>query len=363
MTQRTGGPMRDGDPSGAGAHPAPTAATLETASSGSAEPGAPGSLREAWRIALRRPASGALLGTTLMVVVFSIIASPNFLTLRSTASTFTLAAELGIVAMGVTVLMIGGEFDLSVGSVLGVSSVTVPWLAARGWPVAAAIPVALIVATLIGLINGIIVNRARIPSFIVTLGALFWWRGVLFAVTRGFPIRVDRDDPAFTIFSARLPSGFNVSIIWFLAVTAVLAFVLVRTRFGNWIFATGGNPKSAEQLGIPTKRVKLVLFSLAGFLAGLAGVIQVGRFSGVDSLRGTTVELEAVAAAVIGGTWLAGGYGSVVGTALGCIMLGVIQNGLVLAGIAGYWYRAFIGLLIVIVVVVNQRGGRVTPPT
>jgi simple sugar transport system permease protein len=304
-----------------------------------------------------------MLGTALMVVVFSIIASPNFLTPRSMASTFTLAAELGIVAMGVTMLMIGGEFDLSVGSVLGVSSVTVPWLAERGVPVAVAIPVALAVATLIGLLNGIIVNRTGIPSFIVTLGGLFWWRGVLFALTQGFPIRVDRDDPAFAIFSAQLPSGFNVSIFWFLGITAILTFVLVRTRFGNWTFATGGNPKAAQQLGIPTKRVKLALFALAGFLAGLAGVIQVGRFSGVDSLRGTGVELEAVAAAVIGGSWLTGGYGSVVGTALGCVMLGVIQNGLVLGGISGYWYRAFIGLLIVVVVVVNQRGGRVIPPT
>lgn len=312
--------------------------------------------------AMRRPASGAIIGTGLMFVTFSIIAQPNFLTLPSMASTLTLAAELGIVAIGVTILMIGGEFDLSVGSVLGVSSVTVPWLAERGWPVAAAIPVALLVAISIGLLNGIVVNRTRIPSFIVTLGALFWWRGVLFAVTRGFPISVDRDDPAFDLFSTRLAFGFNVSLFWFVAVTAILTLVVVRTRFGNWTFATGGNERTAGQLGIPTKRVKLVLFALAAFLAGLAGVIQAGRFSGVDSLRGTAIELEAVAAAVIGGTRLSGGYGSVIGTAFGCIMLGIIQNGLVLAGIAGYWYRAFIGLLIVIVVVVNQRGGRLTPP-
>lgn len=304
-----------------------------------------------------------MIGTALMFVTFSIIASPHFLTLESMASTFTLAAELGIVAMGVTMLMIGGEFDLSVGSVLGVSSVTVPWLAERGWPVAAAIPVALLVAISIGLLNGIVVNRTRIPSFIVTLGALFWWRGVLFAVTRGFPISVDRDDPAFDLFSTRLAFGFNVSIFWFVAVAAILTLVVVRTRFGNWTFATGGNERTAGQLGIPTKRVKLVLFALAAFLAGLVGIIQAGRFSGVDSLRGTAIELEAVAAAVIGGTRLSGGYGSVIGTAFGCIMLGIIQNGLVLAGIAGYWYRAFIGLLIVIVVIVNQRGGRVTPPT
>jgi simple sugar transport system permease protein len=336
----------------------PEAAAQETPSG----EGGAGRVLDVVHSALRRPASGAMIGAALMFVTFSLIARPNFLTLPSMASTLTLAAELGIVAMGVTILMIGGEFDLSVGSVLGVSSVTVPWLAERGWPVAAAIPVALLVAISIGILNGIVVNRTRVPSFIVTLGALFWWRGVLFAVTRGFPISVDRDDPAFNLFSTRLGSGFNVSLFWFVAVTAILTLVVVRTRFGNWTFATGGNERTADQLGIPTKRVKLVLFALAAFLAGLAGIIQAGRFSGVDSLRGTAMELEAVAAAVIGGTRLSGGYGSVIGTAFGCIMLGIIQNGLVLAGIAGYWYRAFIGLLIVIVVIVNQRGGRVTPP-
>jgi simple sugar transport system permease protein len=319
-------------------------------------------LRRVREEVLRRPASGALAGTVVMFVLFSFLARPHFLTLQSMASSLTVAAELGIVAMGMTLLMIGGEFDLSVGSVLGISSVMIPWLAERGWPVGAAIPVAIAVGALIGLVNGVIVNRTQIPSFIVTLGGLFWWRGVLFAVTGGFPIRVERGDPAFLPFSARLAYGFNVSLFWFLAVGLLLSLVLVRTRFGNWVFATGGNVRAAQQLGIPTRRVKLSLFVLTSTLAALAGAIQVGRFSGVDSLRGTGLELEAIAAAVIGGTRLTGGYGTIAGTALGCLMLGFIQNGLVLAGIASYWYRAFIGLLIVAVVVINQRVGRLSPP-
>src|ERR671919_483782 len=221
----------------------PEAAAQETPSG----EGGAGRVLDVVHSALRRPASGAMIGTALMFVTFSLVASPNFLTLPSMASTFTLAAELGIVAMGVTILMIAGEFDLSVGSVLGVSSVTVPWLAERGWPVAAAIPVALLVAIGIRLLSGAVVNRTRIPSFIVTLGALFWWRGVLFAVTRGFPISVDRDDPAFALFSTRFSSGFNVSLFWFVAVATILTLVLVRTRFGNWTFATGGKERSAPQ--------------------------------------------------------------------------------------------------------------------
>jgi simple sugar transport system permease protein len=321
-----------------------------------------GSLSGTANRALSRPESGAVIGTVFLFVLFSIWARPHFLSLASFASILTIAAELGIVAMGMSMLMIGGEFDLSVGSVLGISSVMIPWLYGKGVPIPAGIVIALLLGAAIGLVNGVVVNWSGIPSFIVTLGGLFWWRGVLFAVTSGFPLQVPQGSAAFKPFSARLGSGFNASLFWFLGVAAVASFVMLRTRFGNWVYATGGTPKAAQQLGIPTKRVKLVLFAVTALLAALAGVIQVGRFSSVDSLRGTGLELEVIAAAVIGGTRLTGGYGSVIGAALGCVMLGIIQTGLVLAGVPGYWYRASIGLLIVLVVIVNHKAGKVAPP-
>jgi simple sugar transport system permease protein len=314
-----------------------------------------------FRWVFRRPESGAVVGTGILFVVFTIWA-PNFLSLQSMASIMTIAAELAVVAMGVTLLMVAGEFDLSVGSVLGVSSVMVPWLMLQGFAPPVAILAALLFAALIGLVNGLIVTKGGIQSFIVTLGGLFWWRGVLFAITEGFPVQVDRSEPWFQPFSARFQYGFHASIFWFVALALILSFVLLRTRYGNWIFATGGNKKAAQQRGVPVDRVKISLFVLTAILAGLTGIMQMGRFSSVDSLRGTLFELEAVAAAVIGGALLSGGYGSVLGTALGCIMLGMIRNGLVLAGVPGYWYRAFIGLLIVIVVIINVRSGRVAPP-
>jgi len=313
------------------------------------------------RSLFRRPASGALVGTIFLFGGFSIWAE-NFLTLDSIASILTIAAELAIVAMGVTLLMIAGEFDLSVGSVLGVTSVLVPWLMIRDVPASPAIVAALAAAAGIGLLNGAIVTKGKIQSFIVTLGGLFWWRGVLFAVTGGFPLPVDRTEPILQPFSARFSHGFHASLFWFIGLAVVLSLLLVRTQFGNWIFATGGNQQAARHRGVPVARVKTTLFVLTAFLAGLTGIIQMGRFSSVDSLRGTLLELEAVAAAVIGGSLLSGGYGSVVGTALGCVMLGMIRVGLVLAGVPGYWYRAFIGLLIVMVVLVNTRGGRLSPP-
>ncbi len=300
-----------------------------------------------------RPETGALAATLFVFAVFSVW-SPYFLTLQSVAATLVLAAELGIVAMGVTLLMIAGEFDLSVGSVLGVSSLLVPWFAVHAIPLVLAIPVALLTAVTLGFINGLIVVTTRLPSFIVTLGGLMWWRGVLYVVTGGFPLNVPTESLLFLPFSARLSSGINASAFWFLGVMIVLSMLLQKTTFGNWTFASGGNERAARQMGVPVDRVRVLLFVLTAGLAGLTGLIQVGRFNSVDANRGQGLELEAIAAAVIGGTRLSGGYGSIIGTALGCLMIGMIRNGLVLAGVASYWYQALIGLLIIIAVIVNQ---------
>jgi simple sugar transport system permease protein len=338
-----------------------------TAETGAARPlrGAPRGLARVTGLLTGRPETGALIAALTVFVVFTVWAD-NFLTRQSLASTLTLAAELAIVAMAVTLLMIAGEFDLSVGSVLGASSILVPWLmVTHDVPAVLAVPTALAAATSIGFLNGIVVITTRIPSFIVTLGGLLFWRGVVFVITEGFPITVPREAKIFDFFSYRAQdgvlSGFNVSALWFGGLAVVLAFVLTRTTTGNWIFASGGNERAARSMGVPVDRLRVVLFMLTAACAGLAGVIQVGRFSSVDANRGLNLELEAIAAAVIGGSRLSGGYGSVIGTALGCLMIGMIRNGLILAGVASYWYQAIIGLLIVAAVIVNQTAGRTRP--
>ncbi len=309
-----------------------------------------------------RPETGALVATLAVFAVFAVWTGDTFLTRQSAASVLTVAAELAIVAMAVTLLMIAGEFDLSVGSVLGFSSMIVPWLIInQGFPAFLAVLTGLGVAVSIGFLNGLVVITSRIPSFIVTLGALLFWRGVLQVITGGFPIVVPREEPVFKVFAYRFESGFTVSVLWFVALAAVLAAVLTMTRAGNWIFASGGNERAARSMGVPVDRVRLLLFMLTAGAAGLAGIVQLGRFSSVDALRGTGLELDAIAAAVIGGTRLNGGYGSVIGTALGCLMVGMIRNGLTLAGVESYWYNAIIGLLIVVAVIVNQLAGRTRP--
>jgi simple sugar transport system permease protein len=301
-----------------------------------------------------RPAAGAAVATVAVFALFSVWAD-NFLTTESLATTLTLSAELGIVAMAVTLLMISGEFDLSVGSVLGVSSLLVPYsMTEYSLPVGLAVVVALAAAVTIGLLQGLVVVYGRIPSFIVTLGGLLLWRSVLQVLTEGFSVTVPGDPRLLDFFSYRLGNGFNVSVIWFLVLAVLLSLFLTRTGPGNWIFASGGNERAARSFGVPVDRVRICLFMLTAGAAGLVGVMQAARFTSVDTTRGANLEFEAVAAVVIGGTSLYGGYGSVIGTLLGCLMIGMIRNGLVLAGVSSYWYTGILGLLLVGAVLINR---------
>jgi simple sugar transport system permease protein len=325
-----------------------------------------------WTIArgllIGRPETGALFGAAVMFVIFAFIApsSDTFTSRIALSGMLSITAELGIVAMAVTLLMIAGHFDLSVGSVLGFSSMLVPYFMLHyNTPGYLAVLVALAVAISIGLLNGILVVTTRIPSFIVTLGTLLIWRSVLLRVTQGFPVEVPKGDRIFEIFAYRMTGGplrgYQVSIFWFIGVIVVLSFLLLRTRFGNWTFAAGGNERAARSMGVPVDRVWIILFVLTATAACLTGLIQVGRFNTVEATRGQLLELQAIAAAVIGGARLNGGYGSVLGAALGAFMIAMIQQGLVLSGIASYWLNFAIGTLIISAVILNQVLGRSRP--
>jgi simple sugar transport system permease protein len=328
--------------------------------------------RRAWSavrgLLVGRPETGALFGALIMFFIFAFVAESRdlFLTRSSLAGMTSITAELAIVSMAVALLMIAGHFDLSVGSVLGFSSFLIPYLMLEyGYSAATAFPLALAVALSIGFVNGFLVVTTRIPSFIVTLGTLLIWRGVLLGLSGGEPARVEQDNLLFKIFSYRFESGllegYQVSIFWFLGVLVVLSFILLRTRFGNWIFASGGNERASRSMGVPVDRVWVVLFILTASAAFLTGVIQAGRFNVVEATRGQLFELQAIAAAVIGGARLAGGYGSVLGAALGAAMIAMIQNGLVLSGVASYWLNVAVGGLIIGAVILNQTLGRTRP--
>jgi simple sugar transport system permease protein len=304
----------------------------------------------------QHPEFGAFAGLLIVFAGFSLTAT-RFLTGDSLASILTVAAELGIVSAGITFLMISGEFDLSVGSVLGVAAMIFALTAKARWPLFLGWILALLASAGIGFLNGLITVRAGIPSFITTLGTMMFWRGILLAVTGGFPVSYF---PAvtptmFLILNGRFAGQFRASSLWFLGIILLLNIILVHTRYGNAVYATGGNRDAARVLGVATDKVKIINFVISAVLAGLAGCIQFARFLSVDPMRGLGLELEAIAAAVIGGTLLTGGAGNLVGTLFGVLLVGMVRSGLVQAGAPAYWYQAFVGIIVVVAVVVNTN--------
>jgi simple sugar transport system permease protein len=314
---------------------------------------------EAARRLLLRPEATSIAALVILFVVFSALSPDLFPTRQTYISVMSVAAELGIVSIGVTLLMIGGQFDLSVGAVLGLTSyvATVLIRDAGVSPIIAA-PAAVTVGTVLGAINGALVVRFRVHSFVVTLGTMLIWRGAVIALTGGFPVTV-KIPPLFRdVMSGSWLFGFRMSMVWFFAIGALGTFLLTRTRFGNWIQARGQNEQAARNLGVPVDAVTIWLFVITSALAAVAGVIQVARFASVDALRGEGMELQAVAVTVIGGTLLSGGYGSVIGTMFGAITFGVIQVGLVLAGAPGHFFRTLTGFIVVAAVILNTSVAR-----
>jgi simple sugar transport system permease protein len=314
---------------------------------------------EAVRRFLLRPEATALAAVVVLFVIFTILSPQLFPTQATFVSIMAVAAELGIVSIGVTLLMIGGHFDLSVGAVLGLTSyVAVVLMRDYGASPIVATPAAVMVGAMLGAINGLIVVKFRIHSFVVTLGTMLIWRGVLISLTGGFPMTVTIPAAFKTLMAGTVLFGFRMSALWFLLIGILGTFLLVRTRFGNWMQARGQNENAARNLGVAVDRVTVMLFMLTSALAAVTGVIQVARFSSVDALRGEGIELQAVAVTVIGGTLLSGGYGSVIGTILGAITFGMIQVGLVLAGAPGHFFRTLTGFIVVAAVILNTDVAR-----
>jgi simple sugar transport system permease protein len=314
---------------------------------------------EALRRFLLRPEATSIAAVVFLFIAFSYLSPDLFPTKLTYISIMAFAAEIGIVSVGVTLLMIGGHFDLSVGAVLGLTSyVAVVLMRDHGISPILAAPAAIIAGALLGAINGLLVVRFRIHSFVVTLGTMLIWRGVVIALTGGFPVMAPIPAGFKDIMSGPLLFGFRMSMVWFLLIGAMGTFLLSRTRLGNWIQARGQNEQAARNLGVPVDRITIILFMITSALGAVTGVIEVARFSSVDALRGQDMELQAVAITVIGGTLLSGGYGSVIGTVLGSITFGMIQVGLVLAGAPGHYFRTLTGLIVVGAVILNTSVAR-----
>ena len=305
-----------------------------------------------WRL-FRRPESGVVMAALAIFVFFAIFA-PFFLTINVMSNILLLSAELGMVAVGVTMLMVSGEFDLSVGSVLGLGAGMVVVMLNAGVWTPIAILIALISAAGIGTVNGILVTRLGIHSLIVTLGGLMFYRAVVLAITGGFPIRLSVEYPFLELFNfwwGAIPGTF----LWFLVFIVIFTIILTSTKFGNWIFASGGGREAANEMGVPVNRVKIMAFACSSVLAASAGIIQMSRLNSVDALRGTAIELEAVLAVVVGGALLTGGRGSIIGAALGVVIVSMLKQGLILMGIPAFWFKAGIGVVLILAAYINHR--------
>jgi simple sugar transport system permease protein len=310
---------------------------------------------------LSRPELGAVAGAILVWVFFSLVAgNRGFFTLDGTASYLAVASELGILAVAVCLLMIAGEFDLSIGSIIGASGMVIAMLNVEyGWPLWAAILMAIAFSLVAGFLNGLVVVWTKLPSFIVTLASLFIFRGLTIGVTRLVTGRtqvggVDTDAPVVSWLFGGEIGRFPISIVWWLALAALATWVLLRTRVGNWIFGAGGAPEASRNLGVPVDRLKIGLFMTTAFSACLVAILQVVNFGGADVLRGTGQEFQAIIAVVIGGTLLTGGYGSPIGAVFGALIFGMVRQGIVITGVNADWFQVFLGAMLIVAVLVNN---------
>ncbi|MGY5884437.1 ABC transporter permease [Modestobacter lacusdianchii] len=313
---------------------------------------------------LARPGAAALLGL-LVVGLFFGLQSPGLLSSGGLATVLDVAAPLGIGAVAVGMLLVAGQFDLSIGVVAVSTSLVTALLVSRlGLGIWPALLVSLAVALLIGAVNGLLVVSTGLPSFLVTLATFLVLQGsslaVATAVAGSSRVTGLADAPgwesALAVFGATAQLGdgrFRISLVWWLLATALTTWLLWRTRFGNAVFASGGAGQAARELGVPVARTTVLLFlgtAVAGWLIGTLGVVRLGGVQ-VDPAFGA--EIEFIVVAVIGGCLLTGGYGSTVGAALGALLYAVAREGILLAGWDPRWFQAFLGLLLLVALLAN----------
>jgi simple sugar transport system permease protein len=311
-------------------------------------------VRNLFRIYLEKPELAGVALLVLLAAVFEAGSAGAFLSGDNLRGILGLLPEVGLVSIGVTILMICGEFDLSVGSTFALTPMATSLLIIAGVPALAAIVLGLLLAAAIGFANGFITLTFAIPSFIATLGMLFIVRSLTVVVSGGFPplLPDDLTTGEFTQFVG--PGGlFRASFIWLLAIACAASTLLAKSSVGNWIKATGGHLEAASAMGVPVRRVKLFCFMLCSVMAGFGGIIQVFRLHSPLPSIGEGLELQAVAAAVIGGTALSGGVGTVLGAVVGALLIRVIDNGLVMTQVDANWFKLAVGTLTIFAVVSN----------
>ena len=296
---------------------------------------------------------GLLPFATLIVLFVALwIASPYFLTSTNLSSLIRQTAVINIMALGMTIIIISGGIDLSVGAILAMGGLLGTMAMEKGFPILIGIAVGLVVGLLCGLLNGFLIARLRIAPFIVTLGTLGVFRGSTLLISNGLPVH--QIPQAFSFLGEGNLLGVPF-VLWVLVICAVgMHFVLEHTRLGRYAFAIGSNSAAAVYAGIPVSRYTMAVYAIGGLLTGLAGMIEASRLMTGQPTAGNGYELQAIAAVVIGGGSLHGGEGSVMGTLVGAFIMGLISNGSDLLGISNYVQQVIIGAVIILAVSVDE---------
>jgi erythritol transport system permease protein len=320
----------------------------------------------------------AYLALVVIIAVFSVL-SPYYLSVSNFLTMSSHVALFAILAIGMLLVILNGGIDLSIGSTLGLSGVAAGAMM-QGVPFGAlgvtAFPPVWVVAVLccllgalIGLVNGVLIARFKVPAFVATLGVMYMVRGVALLMTDGLTYNNLGGRPAlgntgFDWLGFNRIAGVPIGILVMVVIAVIGSLMLTRTPFGRWLYASGGNERAAELSGVPVKAVQLAVYMMSGVCASIAGLILSSQLTSAGPTAGTTYELTAIAAVVIGGAALTGGRGTVRGTLLGAFVIGFLSDGLVIIGISSYWQTVFTGAVIVLAVLLNavQYRGRAKAP-
>lgn len=297
---------------------------------------------------------GPLLGLLVLIIIVSVL-NPSFLEPLNLLNLFRQVAINALIAFGMTFVILTGGIDLSVGAILALSSALTAGMIVSGVDPILAILVGCILGGIMGMVNGLLITKGKMAPFIATLATMTAFRGLTLVYTKGNPITGLGDNYLFQLFGRGYFLGIPVPAITMILTFVVLFVVLHRTPFGRKTYAIGGNEKASLISGIKVPRVKILIYGLSGLLAALAGAILTSRLNSAQPTAGTSYELDAIAAVVLGGTSLSGGKGRIFGTLIGVLIIGTLNNGLNLLGVSSFYQMVVKGIVIIIAVLLDRK--------
>ncbi|MCZ2260667.1 ribose ABC transporter permease [Sporosarcina sp. G11-34] len=297
---------------------------------------------------------GPLIGLLLIVVIISIM-NPSFLAMNNLLNVLRQVSINALIAFGMTFVILTGGIDLSVGSILALTGAVTAGLMAGGMDPMLAMFLGLLLGAILGAINGIIIAKGKVAPFIATLATMTIYRGLTLVYTEGRPISGLGDSTAFKMLGKGYLFGIPVPVITMAITFGILYFILKKTTFGRRVYAVGGNEEASKLSGISVDRIKIYVYALTGLLAALAALILTSRLNSAQPTAGNMFELDAIAAVVLGGTSLTGGRGWIVGTLIGALIIGVLNNGLNLIGVSSFFQQVVKGLVILIAVLLDRK--------